>query len=69
MYVGAGEGVAVLLDLFDDRLFPVPVRLQPDADVLGLRAATGWIVISFLQPELISLSAVRRIAISKYSRV
>lgn len=32
--VGTGEGVAVLLDLLDYRLSPVPIRLQPDADVL-----------------------------------
>lgn len=34
MYISAGERIAVLLDLLDDRLLPVPVRLQPDSDVL-----------------------------------
>lgn len=28
------KGVAVLLDLLDHRLLPVPISLQPDADIL-----------------------------------
>lgn len=35
--VRAGEGVAVLLYLLNDCLLSVPVRLEPDADVLKVK--------------------------------
>lgn len=43
--VGVREGVAVLLDLLDYRLPPVPVGLQPDAHILRVRSFTMVIMV------------------------